>query len=289
MGRKRGPKGTAKPKPVEAVLRALDVLEALHNSDRDLRLTELSQAAGLAKPTAYRMLVTLQQREMVVYWPETECYGLGPKVLEYGLRRVQRMDLRRAALPHMRRLREETQETVTLSVLLGTERQYIEQLESPQEIRQTVELGRRMPLHSGGSGKAILAFLPADQLDGYLRHVPLARLTDHTIVDPEALRAELARVRQLGYAHSWGERQVGAASVAAPIWGPFGSVLGCLSVSGPLARFTEEAMHRYGPMVRQAALAVSRQQGFDGADTGNGGDSAGGRTERVPADSGRGQ
>jgi len=262
--RKRGPKGSRAPEPVVAVQRALDVLEALHQADQDMRLTDLALAAGLAKPTTYRMLVTLMSRRLAVYKPETERYGLGPKVLEWGLRRLHRLDVRQAALPTMRRLREETQETVTLSVLVGDERQYVEQLESPQEVRQTVELGRRVPLYSGGSGKAILAFLPPERLEQYLRSVRLERLTDQTIVDPEQLRTELQQVRERGYAASLGERQAGAASVAAPVRDHLGDVIGCISVSGPTGRFRAQAAARLGPLVREAAAAVSLQLGYTG-------------------------
>lgn len=264
--RKRGPKGSRAPEPVVAVQRALDVLEALHQADQDMRLTDLALATGLSKPTAYRMLVTLISRRLVVYNPEAERYGLGPKVLEYGLRRLHRLDVRQAALPTMRRLREETQETVTLSLLVGDERQYVEQLESPQEVRQTIELGRRVPLYSGGSGKAILAFLPLERLEQYLKNVRLERLTDRTIVDTEQLRAELEQVREQGYAASRGERQAGAASVAAPVRDHLGDVIGCISVSGPAWRFSTPVVARLGPLVREAAAAVSQQLGYVGPD-----------------------
>lgn len=254
--REQGPKG------VTAVLRAADVMDALSQADTGLRLTDVSQRTQLSKPTAYRMLQTLMQCELVEQDPATLTYRLGPKIVEYGLRQLQRLELRTVALPHMRRLREETRETITLSIVVGYERQYIEQLESPLEVRQTIEVGRRVPLHAGGSGKAILAFFPPERVDEYFKTVPLEPLTPHTIADPAQLRAELDRVRERGYSYSTQERQSGAAAVAAPLFNHTGDVIGCLSVSGPYGRFTTENIHKYGPLVRAAAEAISRQMGW---------------------------
>lgn len=247
---------------VTAVHRAINILNELSQTDHGLRLTDISIRTQLAKPTVHRLLQTLMHRALVEFEPETQHYQLGPRILEYGLRRLQRLELRQVALPFMRQLRDETLETVTLSVVMGNERQYVEQLESPREVRQTIELGRRVPLHAGGSGKAILAFFTEDRLEQYLSEVTLHSFTPHTINDPAVLRAELERVRQRGFSYSIQERQTGAATVAAPIMNGKGEVEGCLSVSGPYQRFTPDKIEDYGALVRNAARNISRQLGW---------------------------
>src|SRR5690606_27041258 len=137
----------------------------------------------------------------------------GPAAAAVGARALRELDLRTIALPVLRRLRDATRETTTLSVMVGDSRVYVEQVESPQEIRMLVDIGRRFPLHAGASSKAILAHLtPHDQERLLARR--LDPLTPDTIVDVPRLRRELTAIRAHGVAVSVGERQVGAASVA---------------------------------------------------------------------------
>lgn len=257
-----GPRGGRLPKPVDVVVRALGILQVIHQADKRMTLTDLSRQTGLPRPTVYRLLHTLIDSEFVEYDPDTRTYTLGPRLIEFGLRHLAKLDIRKLALPLMRRLRDLTQETVALSVVVGHERQYVEQLESPQEVRQTIELGRRVPLHAGGSGKAILAFFSEGRLEKYLTTVPIVALTPHTILDQNKLREELRRIRELGYAWSVQERQTGAATVAAPVFAANGLVKGCLSVSGPYQRFPAEKIKEYGPLVKSVAHELSRQMGW---------------------------
>jgi DNA-binding IclR family transcriptional regulator len=157
----------------------------------------------------------------------------------------------------LRRLRDETGETTTLSQLIGLERVYVDQCESPHAIRMTVPLGIRGPLHAGASGKAMLAHLDPAERDRLL-DAPLGALTAATVTDRRALLAELADIARQGVAWSLGERLPDAGSVAAPITLPGGEVYGALSVCGPLGRFGTDAVHHFKPLVRDAAAEISR-------------------------------
>lgn len=124
----------------------------------------------------------------------------------------------------------------------------------------SVEMGRRFPLHAGSSGKSILAFLPTAELERILAD-PLPALTPRTVTDSTALRAELERIRKLGYAVSVGERQPDAGSVAAPVFGFDDMVVGAISVCGPRFRVDESFVLNVAPHLVAAASSVSRSLG----------------------------
>ncbi len=124
----------------------------------------------------------------------------------------------------------------------------------------TVEVGRRFPLYAGASGRAILAFMPRTERDQYLSTVPLQALTTLTITDRHQLVRALEATRQAGYAVSHGERDPSAAAVAAPV-ATGGTVIGSLSICGPVNRFTAERSSEFGSMVKAAAEELGRQLG----------------------------
>jgi DNA-binding IclR family transcriptional regulator len=238
-----------------------DVLALFTAGPAALGVSEIARELGLSKAVVHRILQSLASRSFVEADPQTRGYRLGPAAVALGARALRDLDLRRAASPVLQRLRETTRETTTLSALLGGARVYLDQYESPQEIKMTVELGRPHPLHAGASSRAILAFLPEPAREAVITD-ELAPLTAETIVDPAQLRRRLAEVRETGCATSLGERQHGAASVAAPVFGMDGQVVGSISVCGPVSRFDPQTVRRYVPLVREAALEISRALGW---------------------------
>jgi DNA-binding IclR family transcriptional regulator len=163
-------------------------------------------------------------------------------------------------MPTLRGLQAETEETTTLSILVGTRRTYLDQVVSQNEIRMMVELGTFLPLHAGSSGKAILAFAASDVQERILSG-PLDPPTESTITDSAVLLRELERVRRDGVAVSRGERQLGAASVAAPIIGIDTTAIGSISVCGPVARFGAQTAQRAAPRVASAAAGITEELG----------------------------
>jgi len=247
----------------EAAGRVVDVLLLFTEGPHVLGVSEIARRLGLSKAVVHRILRSLLGRGLVVVEPSTRGYRLGPAAAALGARALRESDLRTAALPVIRELARCTGETTTLSALVGESRVYLDQVPSEQEIKQTVELGRRFPLHAGSSSKCILAFLPAAQQEEVLR-AELATLTERTVVDPAELRKTLAEVRGQGHTWSEGERQVGAGSVAAPVFSVDGEVVGAVSVCGPLHRFDPAARERFTPLIVAAAGEVSRALGWRG-------------------------
>lgn len=256
--------GPLVPSGTEAAARVADVLLMFANGPDALGVSEIARELGLSKAVVHRILQSLASRSMVRTDPGTREYRLGPGAIALGARALRDFDLRAAARPTLRRLRDLTRETTTLSALLGNSRLYLAQYESPQEIKMTVPLGRPFPLHAGSSSRAMLAFLPPETVEQVISD-GLRRLASETILDPDDLRRRLRETRASGYATSRGERQEGAGSVAAPVFGVDGEVVGSISVCGPVSRFDPETVARYVPMVRSAAAEISSMLGWDGA------------------------
>jgi DNA-binding IclR family transcriptional regulator len=247
----------------ESAGRVVDVLLLFTDGADVLGVSEIARRLGLSKAVVHRILRSLVDREMVVADARTRGYRLGPAAAALGARALRELELRTAALPVIRELARRTGETTTLSALVHGRRVYVEQVPSHQEIKQTVELGRRFPLHAGSSSKCILAFLPEPVRDEVIDG-ELSMVTAHTVVDRDRLRATLARIRREGHTWSTNERQLGASSVAAPVFSVDGEVIGAMSVCGPLPRFDRVARERFTPMIVAAADEVSRALGWRG-------------------------
>lgn len=233
------------------------MLLAFVGADPAIGVTEISRKLGMSKAVVHRILQSLVSRQLVVLDEDSRGYRLGPAAAALGAHALRNLDLRRAALPVLRRLQHETGETTTLSELLGTARVYLDQVPSLKEIKMTVEVGRPFPLHAGASGKAILAFAPPGLRELVLGR-PLPALTPLTPTRRTEIEAELARIEEAGTAISFGERQHGAGAVAAPVLGVDGYALGSISVCGPVDRFDEQTVEHMRPLVLKAAREISR-------------------------------
>lgn len=240
----------------ESADRMADVILELSFHESTIGISAISRRLGISKAVVHRILQSLLSRGLVQVDPESREYGLGPSAIAIGLRALRQMDLRKIAHDELLTLRDETQETTTLSLLAIDKRMYVDQYESPQEIKMMVELGRTYPLYAGASSRVILAFLPETLIDRILNS-GIEPLTGETPLNSDDLRALLAKVRKNGYATSRGERQAGAGSVAAPIFRDDGTVIGSISACGPLVRFDSESVNRYVPLVTAAASRIS--------------------------------
>lgn len=229
--------GTSDGRTVSGLERALDVLLLFSRSPSPtLGVSEISRQLGLSKAVVHRILTTLCSRQLVIVDETSRRYVLGPASLALGRAFLERVDVRDLAKEPLRRLSERTYETSTLSIRARHVRIYIDQVTPPRDVKMEVLVGEPFPLHAGASSKAFLAFMKPDEQDAYLSSGSLTALTDHTVVDVSHLRDELRIIRERGYAVSFGERQAGAASVAAPVFNHEEEVVAVISVCGPVER-----------------------------------------------------
>ncbi|MEU4162367.1 IclR family transcriptional regulator [Actinoplanes sp. NPDC026670] len=247
---------------IAAVERAMDVLLYFGRADQpDLGVTEIATALGLTKAAVHRILTALRSRELITVDPATRRYALGHAAVALGRAYLARTDVRAMAAPELKHLSERTHETATLSLRRGDTRLYVDQVVPDQELRLEVSLGIPFPLNAGASSKAFLAFLPDFEVDAYVSRHPLEAITDKTIVDPAKLRKDLAVIRKRGYATSLGERQAGAASIAAPIFDHDARVVAVISLAGPALRFRPDTEQAVTDLLG-AAGRISAQLGY---------------------------
>ncbi|GGJ50051.1 IclR family transcriptional regulator [Streptomyces brasiliensis] len=242
------------PGGTEAADRVADVLLLFARSDSPLGVSKIARTLSLSKAVVHRILQSLVSRSLVQVVPGGSVYVLGPAALGLSARAWSQVDVRSIASPILRHLRDVTQETTTLSVLVGNERIYLDQFESPQEVKMVIEIGPRYPLHSGASSRAILAFLPSTFADDAVRQLRVARPD----FDEQAYREALDLVRKRGYATSLNERNTGAASIAAPFFDSADNVMGSISSSGPAFRYAIEDHEEHAALVLDAARAITQ-------------------------------
>jgi IclR family acetate operon transcriptional repressor len=249
----------SRPSSVE---KAIDILLCFDPQHPQLRLTDISQRLGLHMSTTHRLLSLLKKKRLITSDPASQLYSLGPGVVELAWNILRQQDLRSVCAPYLERLRQATNETVSLYIRMGDCRVCIEELESGQDIKYSQTVGLTAPLHVGAPGKALLAFLPPAELEALLATMSLTAVTSRTITDRAQLLEELAAVRQRGYATSVGERSPWASAAAAPIWDWSGKPIAALSVLGPSHRLTSEVLSSLGQQVQQVALEISRACGY---------------------------
>jgi DNA-binding IclR family transcriptional regulator len=262
MARKVAAELEDKQQGLNGIERALDVLTLFTNSDSPtLGVTEIAGELALSKAVVHRLLTTFRTRGFVEIDPETHRYRLGPEIGMLGLSYLDRIDLRSLGHEVLVGLVKLTNETATMSVLVGWTRIYLDQVTPNRDVKMMVQLGRPFPLHAGASSKALLAFLPEATREEYLTSQHLTALTPRTVTDPVRLRQELMSIRQSGYAVSFGERDASAGSVAAPVFDHTDHPVGVISVSGPIERFSAEVAQSSSALL-QATRQLSRRMGY---------------------------
>lgn len=245
---------------VQSVERALEILEFLSRSGGDLGVSEIGEATDLAVGTVHRLLATLTDRGYVRRDERTRRYDLGHKALMMAIAARERIGP--LALPFLEELMQVSQETANLAMLEGNSTVYIEQASPPTRIlRIFTEPGNRIPLHSCGTGKILLAYQSPRLIDFVIDRTGLPQQTVSTITDPSQLKTELEKVREDGYAVDFEEQEEGVRCLAAPVFGPDGEVFAAMSISGPASRLKKGRLDELVPDIKRISAAFSEAFG----------------------------
>jgi DNA-binding IclR family transcriptional regulator len=241
---------------VKAVERSIDLLLLL--AQRPMTLTEVCQRSQMSKSTVLRLLTTLGHGGMVVRDPITKDYRLGPGCLRLGHGFVSgRGGFEVLARDALQEVWARTGETVAVHIRLGSQRVCVDELPSGEALRLVSGIGMAAPLHVGSAGRVLLAFLPPADVDAIMEGVPLDVDAWTPVTSLAALHAELAAIRDRGYALSEGERVRGASAVSVPVHGTDG-VIAALSALGPGERFTREKRIAAVGDLQSTARAIGR-------------------------------
>lgn len=247
---------------IKSIKKSLDILNLFTYETPEIGVTEISNKLGLSKSTVSRLLSTLERGNIVAKVSTNQKYRLGTRVLELASIFLSNTEWRQIAIPHLRDLRDKTDETVTVFVIEGDQRVCLEKLDSSHEVRQFLNVGGRYPLHAGAAGKLLLAYLSREKRKEILLKTGLPRFTSNTITNLKSLEKELARIREEGYAVSHQERASFVSSVATPIRDFKGEVIAALCLSGLIERFTERKVSEFINLTRTTADKISKELGY---------------------------
>ncbi|MGR3503978.1 HTH-type transcriptional regulator BhcR [Pseudaestuariivita sp.] len=259
-GRPRGWDDKTEQNTIKSLDRAMEIFEYL-STEQGKTLSQLSAELSQSPATVYRVLVTLEARGMVEFDGEAQRWYIGARAFVIGARFLRRTSLVDRARPILRSLMERTGETANLGVEKGGMVLFLNQVETHESIRAFFPPGTLSEMHASGIGKALLAYMDAARFARWIEGRQLAAFTQHTLVTPEALSAELTRTRARGYAVDAEEKNLGMRCIAAPVFDMSGEAVAGISVSGPASRMRVDATHALGEAVLAAARALTRAIG----------------------------
>lgn len=245
----------------QSLVRGLNLLERLAANPGGLSLSEVAEQSDLAPSTTHRLLQALQSQGFVTQDSELGVWKIDVKTFRIGNSFLEARDFVATSRPFLRRLTTATGETANLGIRDGGTAVFLAQSESPQMMRMITRLGSRAPLHASGVGKALMAWLPEDELARILDEQGLAPVTENTLHTPGSLRENLAEIRRQGFACDREEHAIGLQCVAACLHDEHGTPLAAISVSGPKARIPESRLPELGALVRDTAAEITAQLG----------------------------
>lgn len=244
------------PDFIEALARGLDVITAFRPGRPVLSLAEVATATGLARPTARRILLTLE--ELGYVRPTGRGYALTPRVLDLGVAYVQSMGLWDVARPHLERLVERTDESCSIAQLDGSDIVYVARVSVPRIVALAVQIGTRFPALPTSLGKVQLAALTPDGLEAVLAQPTRSGLTPRWQPDRAERDAELRDVRARGWALTDEQLTRGIRSVAAPLRDGTGRVIAGVNVNCHAAETSVAYLiEHHVPLLLQAAGDIS--------------------------------
>jgi DNA-binding IclR family transcriptional regulator len=244
-----------------AIRRAVAVFELLAGSRRGLSLSEVSRKLEMPKSSTHRILNTLEQTACIHKNHENGRYYLGVKLIGLSRAIVEGLELRETATPLLAGLMKRTKLTVHMAVLEHGQAVLVAKLEPPNQPSVGTWVGRAMDANSTAAGKALIAYLSPSELAKQFKSGTFVRHNSKTIVTMQQLKAELARIRQIGYSLDDEEDELGTRCVGAPVFDRSGKVAAAISVVG----FTEQVSHTrlesLAEAVKQTAAAISARLG----------------------------
>jgi DNA-binding IclR family transcriptional regulator len=245
----------------QVVDRVVDILETFATVGPELGVSDVSRALGLKKATAHRLLASLLRRGLVAQDPATRRYRLGMKLWELGSLATSQLDWVDRVKPFLQHLTDVTGETSHLAVLNDGQVLYVDKVESTRSLRMPSQVGKRLPVHCTGVGKALVAFLPEEVLKGVIARRGMPRMTAHTITETDALFHQLADVRERGFAIDNEEIDEGLTCIAAVVRDHTSHVVAAISIAGPTSRLRPETQADRAREVVGTANAMSRALG----------------------------
>lgn len=246
---------------VEAVARLARISALFSPSCRALDLNQIAHLSGIPRRTAAKIVATMECHELLCRIDGTSSWALGPAWLRLADCKRSRIDIRAAALPVMRWMREQLDETFILGIRSGDRRVIVECFVSTQPIRRVSEVGDETPLHVGSSGRTILSGLSDADITRYLRRVKLVNYGYDTVTDRARIWSDVRKARRNGYLTARAEITKESFSSSAPIHSYDGEIAAALTITFPLSRLNETLRDTSIRVVMEGAQRISQRLG----------------------------
>ena len=244
--------------PLQSVDKAFTLIECFDHHHNSYSFNELVHKLNMSRGTIHRILLTAQKRGLIEQHPETGRYQLGMKLFELGRIVADQMEIRREAIPEMRRAAKLTGETLDLLIRSGDEALCIEKVHGQNAVKVMIlEVGMRMPLNMGSGPKVLLASMRDDAIRIWLERQQARAWTDNSIVEPDQIWREISSIRQLGYAFGFEDVVSAAASVGAPVIKAGGEVIAAVSIVGASVNFEGKKREKLSKLVVEVGNAIS--------------------------------
>jgi DNA-binding IclR family transcriptional regulator len=248
---------------VPALEKAFAIIDMLAKQDEPAGISDLCRQLDLPKTSVFFILNTLEHYEYIVKTEDGK-YQLGTKWIGIGLSVLSKIDLVKLAKPFLEQLRSETGFTVHLAILNEGHAMYIDKLENQSFVKFSTYVGQRQPLHASGVGKAIAAYLSAEELKRIIQTHGLPERTKNTLTNPEQFMEALETVRTLGYALEDEEGEYGIRCIGAPVFDHQGQLKAAISITALRTDLPVHEIPRIGEKVKRAALRISERLGYRG-------------------------
>ncbi len=250
-------------KLVPAVAKTHAILNYMISHDTAVTLSEISTVLDLPKTTVFRLLNSLTKLSYLEYASESGRYSLGPFLITLGYHAKKRIDIKQTAHQYMKELSKDTRETVKLSIYRNNTIFVIDSVESPRDMRITVEAGTMFPPHVGAAGKLLLANQKDTILSAYLSG-HLKKLTKYTITNPLLLEKTLESIRNGEISQDNEEESPGIRAVASPIYDESGQVIAAISIPFISSMYSDNEIDLLITKLTQCTESISKIIGFRG-------------------------
>jgi DNA-binding IclR family transcriptional regulator len=244
-------------RPLLVLGKIRQIIEVFAPDRPELTFLEIRKATGLPASTCQRLVANMVAEQFLDRHGDR--YRIGLRFGYWASPAGAGMDVSEVVRPALEWLRDATGETSCLYRREGDVRVCVAMAETYQAIRREMHVGKLMPLHAGSASRVLLAW--DESIVDEVLDQPLERFTTTTVTDAALLRALLAQTRQQGYAVTFEERDPGAASVSAPVFGPAKVLVGALGISGPTQRISTQQSAEWSPLVVRAAQQATRLLG----------------------------
>ncbi len=242
--------------------RALRVLEILSEHPEGLNSSEITAKLKIPRNSVFRITQTMLEHGYLIRDDETKSYQLSQKLLTLGYAALSEQTLIEKSLGVMRKLRDQFKETVPLGILHGSEGLVVEEVQGLHSFRFVLEPGRKFHLHTAAPGKAMLAFLPEEEREEFIKQIKLKKYSANTITDREIFRKELKKIRKKGYAVDHAEEIQGMHCVGAPIFNRTGYPVAAIWITGPSQRILEKDFSDIGEAIKKGTMRISLSLGY---------------------------